>query len=261
MFRDDFFLILVLFFFQCHQKKTENTSTMLFDSIPKPKNISAQSGILEVGGIDAPSYYIWAEYNGVLTGNSLKLFYPDGRANNIPDNQIFADLHIINFYDKDGRFERRSVFEVFPNERKLSIQKDEEISIGTYSGDRVIYVIKGNEKFELVEVLNLREPFNSKKNLGFRFEQVHSIIKLSPKEIDAESVSWGDAYNISIKQSHDKDFYDVMIVTVVGTDMTRRYKLHNRESHPINMSLIRYYDPVLDRIYFVEGAYLEGVRN
>jgi hypothetical protein len=256
-------MILVLscfLFLQCSTKHKAEKEIVIADTVKRPANLSPNASLINIGEYDAPVYR-WYEYGGVMTGKKLKTFYYDGRAKSIPDNRVFDDIHIINAYYPNGKLEVTDLFQVFPMEQKLSIDKTESYSIIDWWGTNTLKVETAKGVFILVSVFNLDKPFNSEKNLGYRFEQVPSIIRFFSEEIKAESYRLGSTYNISIKKSDQFSIYDLIIVNELSEEKHQKYKLTTNEKEPINLSLIRYYDPLLDRIYFVEDGYLEPLKN
>lgn len=249
-----------LLLFQCDLKHDKKDLIVEADTVKRPSNLSPNASLINIGEYDAPEYR-WYEYAGVVTGKKLKSFYNDGRAKSVLDTKVFDDIHVINAYNEDGSLELSDLFQVFPMEQKLSIAKTDHYKITDWWGTNTIKIETANGAFVLVSVFNLEKPFNSQKNLGYKFDKVPTIARFFSEKINAESYRLGETLNISMKKTDQSSVYDVLIITPTGKEKMQRYKLVTNQAEAINTSLIRYYDPLLDRIYFVEDGYLELMGN
>jgi len=248
-------------FLQCNTRpRAEKKNTVAVDTIMRPANLSPNASLINIGDIDAPVYR-WYEYGGTVTGKKLKAFYYDGRAKNISDNRVFDDIHIINAYYPNGKLEISDLFQVFPREQKLSIATTDNYSIIDWWGTNTLKIETVSGAFILVGVFNLEHSYTREDYLGHKFEHVPSITRFFSDKMKAESYRLGETISVSIKKTEESNVYDVLIVTVTGKEKMQKYKLITMEQQPINMSVIRYYDPLQERIYFVEDGYLEALKN
>lgn len=254
------FVLPFFLFFQCGVNHKTEKEIMAADTVKRPANLSPNASLINIGEYDAPVYR-WYEYGGVVTGKKLKAFYYDGRAKSIPDSRVFDDIHIINAYYPDGKLEMSDLFQVFPIEEKLTIGKTESYSIIDWWGTTSLKIETKNGVFILVSVFNLTKPYTRDDHLGHKFQLVPGIARFFSEEIRTESYRLRGTYSISIKKTEQASVYDLLIIDERDEIKMQRYKLFSKEPGPINMSLIRYYDPLLDRIYFVEDGYLEPLKN